>query len=233
FEYQPLKSGESTGRLTLQSSDLGLFQYDLLLKATPAVSEKPLYFRTMLGSSQTLSAKFINYTRQKTEYSCKVDNTDFHVDKLVMAAPGSQGGSEVSVEVTYEPIQLGESRAILFISSPLGGDYTIPLFGSSLAPKPQGPIQVRSGSNISIPFKNVFLQPTTFSFQTDPPAFAVKQCEAVRPKKTHQITVSYEAPPGGSKAPVAGRLVVSCPRATGTAQGIYWVYYLKGVASEK
>lgn len=63
------------GRLTLQSADLGLFQYDLLLKATPAVSEKPVYFRTMLGSSQTLSARFINYTRQKTEYSCKVSDS--------------------------------------------------------------------------------------------------------------------------------------------------------------
>lgn len=72
FEYQPLKTGESTGRLTLQSSDLGLFQYDLLLKATAAVSEKPLYFRTTLGSSQTLSARFMNFTRQKTEYNCKV-----------------------------------------------------------------------------------------------------------------------------------------------------------------
>ncbi|XP_068116429.1 hydrocephalus-inducing protein homolog [Hyperolius riggenbachi] len=233
FEYQPLKSGESTGRLALQSSDLGLFLYDLLLKATPAVSEKPLYFRTTLGSSQTLTAKFTNYTRQKTEYSCKVDNTDFHVDKVVMAAPGSQGGSEVSLEVAYEPVQLGESRATLLISSPLGGDYTIPLFGSALAPKPQGPIQIRAGSSISIPFKNVFSQPTSFSFQTDPPAFTVKQCEAVRPKKTHHISVSYESPPGASKAPVTGRLVVSCPRATGIAQGIYWVYYLKGVASEK
>lgn len=162
-----------------------------------------------------------------------MDNADFHVDKLVMAAPGSQGGSEVSVDVTYEPIQLGESRAVLSLSSPLGGDYTIPLFGSALAPKPQGPIQIRAGSSISIPFKNVFLQPTTFSFQTEPPAFTVKQCEAVRPKKTHHISVSYEGPPGGSKGPVTGRLVVSCPRATGTAQGIYWVYYLKGVPSEK
>ncbi|XP_018430800.1 PREDICTED: hydrocephalus-inducing protein homolog, partial [Nanorana parkeri] len=233
FEYQPLKSGETTGRLTLQSSDLGMFLYDLLLRATAAVSEKPLYFRAALGSGQTLSAKFTNYTRQKTEYSCKVDNADFHVEKLVMAAPGSQGGSEVSMDVTYEPIQLGESRAVLSISSPLGGDYTIPLFGSALAPKPQGPIQIRSGSNISIPFKNVFLQPTTFSFQTEPPAFTARACEAVRPKKTHQISVSYEAPPGGSRAPVAGRLVVSCPRATGTSQAIYWVYYLKGVASEK
>ncbi|XP_056381388.1 hydrocephalus-inducing protein homolog isoform X2 [Hyla sarda] len=233
FEYQPLKVGDSTGKLALQSNDLGLFQYDLLLKATAAVSEKPLYFRTTLGSSQTLSARFMNYTRQKTEYSCKVDNSDFHVDKVVMAAPGSQGGSEVSVEVTYEPVQLGGSHTVLHISSPLGGEYTIPLFGSALAPKPQGPIQIRAGSSVSIPFKNVFLQPTTFSFQTDPAAFVVKPCEPVRPKKTHYISVSYEAPHGGSRTPVTGKLVVSCPRAAGSAQGIYWVYYLKGVPSEK
>ncbi|CAJ0963873.1 unnamed protein product [Ranitomeya imitator] len=150
FEYQPLRTGESTGRLMLQSNDLGLFQYDLLLKATPAVSEKPLYLRTTLGSSQVLSARFMNFTRQKTEYSCKVDNSDFHVDKVVMAAPGSQGGSEVSVEVTYEPVQLGESRAVLHISSPQGGEYIIPLFGSAMAPKPQGPLQIRAGSSISI-----------------------------------------------------------------------------------
>ncbi|KAM9301954.1 hydrocephalus-inducing protein homolog [Gastrophryne carolinensis] len=233
FEYQPLKAGESTGRLTLQSADLGSYQYDLLLKATPAVSEKPLYFRAPLGSAQTLTAKFLNYTRQKAEYSCKVDHADFHVDKAVMAAPGSQGGSEVSIEVTYEPVQLGESRAMLLISSPLGGDYSFPLFGSALAPKPQGPIQIRAGASVSIPFKNVFLQPTSFSFLTDPPAFSTKPGETVRPKKTHHISVSYEAPPGGSRAPVTGRLVVSCPRATGVAQGISWVYYLKGVASEK
>eukprot|EP00079_Xenopus_tropicalis_P024447 XP_012817094.1 PREDICTED: hydrocephalus-inducing protein homolog isoform X1 [Xenopus tropicalis] len=233
FEYQPLKSGESTGRLALQSTDLGLFQYELLLKATPALSEKPLYFRTTLGSSQTISAKFTNYTRQKAEYTCKVDNSDFHVEKLVTAAPGSQGGSEVSVDVTYEPVQLGESRAVLLISSPVGGEYTIPLFGSSLSPKPQGPIQIRSGSSITIPFKNVFLQTTAFTFQADPPAFTVKPCEPVRPKKTHYISVSYEAPNPGSKVPVTGKLVISCPRATGIAQGIYWVYYLKGVVSEK
>ncbi|XP_044126636.1 hydrocephalus-inducing protein homolog [Bufo gargarizans] len=233
FEYQPLKTGESTGRLTLQSSELGVLQYDLLLRATAAVSQKPLYFHTTLGTSQTLSARFMNFTRQKTEYSCKVNNSDFHVDKVVMAAPCSQGGSEVSVEVTYEPVQLGESRAVLHISSPLGGDYTFPLFGSAMAPKPQGPIQIRAGSSVSIPFKNVFLQPTTFSFQTDPAVFVVKACEPVRPKKTHYISVSYEAPHGGSRTPVTGRLVVSCPRATGIAQGIYWVYYLKGVPSDK
>ncbi|KAM4614098.1 hydrocephalus-inducing protein homolog [Discoglossus pictus] len=233
FEYQPLKAGESTGLLILQSNELGMYQYELLLKASPPLSEKPLYFWTTLGSNQTIGAKFINYTRQKTEYSCKIDNPDFHVEKMVVAAPGSQGGSEVSLDVTYEPIQLGESKAVLHISSPLGGEYKIPLFGSALEPKPQGPIQIRSGSNVTIPFKNVFLQTTAFTFQADNPAFTVKPCEPIRSKKTHHISVSFEAQHGGSKVPVTGKLIVSCPRATGIAQGIYWVYYLKGVVSEK
>ncbi|XP_010157275.1 PREDICTED: hydrocephalus-inducing protein-like, partial [Eurypyga helias] len=68
FEYQPLKTGESTGRLVLQSSDLGSFYYNLHLTATVSRPEKPLYFCTMLGSSQTITAKITNYTRQKTEY---------------------------------------------------------------------------------------------------------------------------------------------------------------------
>lgn len=67
-----MRPGESSGRLALNSSDLGSFQYDLILKATPARPEKPLSFSAMLGSSQSLVAKIINYTRQKTEYSTKV-----------------------------------------------------------------------------------------------------------------------------------------------------------------
>lgn len=72
FEFQPLKIGEVSGRLTLQSSDLGSFQYDLNLKAITGRPEKPLYLRTMLGSSQIITTKFINYTRQRVEYTTRV-----------------------------------------------------------------------------------------------------------------------------------------------------------------
>ncbi|XP_021570831.1 hydrocephalus-inducing protein homolog, partial [Carlito syrichta] len=71
FEFQPLKAGEIFGRLTLHNSDLGSYQYELNLKATPALPEKPVYFQTVLGSSQNTFVKFINYTRQKTEYFCR------------------------------------------------------------------------------------------------------------------------------------------------------------------
>ncbi|KGL84882.1 Hydrocephalus-inducing protein, partial [Tinamus guttatus] len=125
FEYQPLKVGESTGHLVLQSSDLGSFYYDLNLKATASRPEKPLYFCTALGSNQTMTAKFINYIRQKTDYVLQIDCADFQAEKALSVAPASVGGSEVSVEVTHEPSQLGETRAMLLVSSPLGGDYSI------------------------------------------------------------------------------------------------------------
>jgi hydrocephalus-inducing protein len=41
------------------------------------------------------------------------------------------------VDVTFEPSQIGESRATLIVSSDTGGEYTFPLFGTSITPKPQ------------------------------------------------------------------------------------------------
>uniref|UniRef100_A0A8D0GGN3 HYDIN protein n=1 Tax=Sphenodon punctatus TaxID=8508 RepID=A0A8D0GGN3_SPHPU len=233
FEFQPLKAGEASGRLVLQSSELGTFQYDLILKAIPARPERSLYFRTLLGSSQVITTKLINYTRQKTEYASKIDCPDFHTDKIINAAPGSQGGTEVSVEVTYEPCQLGESRGTLVLSSPIGGEYFIPLFGTSVPPKPQGPFQIKAGSSTTIHFKNVFLQHMSFTYSVENPAFSVKAADTIRAKKTSMITVTFEGNPSGSKAPVTSKLVISCPQAAGTGAGVSWVYYLKGITPEK
>ena len=72
FEYQPLKVGEIQGRLELNCSDLGLYTYDLNLTATPGASEKAIYFRTCLGSSNMQVAKFLNFAKQRTDYICKV-----------------------------------------------------------------------------------------------------------------------------------------------------------------
>ncbi|XP_044289866.1 hydrocephalus-inducing protein homolog [Varanus komodoensis] len=233
FEFQPMRPGETGGRLALNSSELGSFQYDLALKATPARAEKALCFCTMLGSSQTMVTKFVNYTRQKTEYVTKIDCPDFHVDKVINAPAGSQAGTEVAVEVTFEPCQLGEAKGVLLLSSTIGGDYTIPLFGTCVPPKPQGPIQIRAGSSTIIPFKNVFMQPMAFTYLVENPAFTIRATETIRPKKSATITVSFEGNPSGSKAPVTSKLVVSCPRAAGLGSAVSWVFYLKGVMPEK
>lgn len=72
FEFLPLKPGESSAKLELSSPDLGLCVYDLNLKALPPPNERPVYFKTSLGSSHTVVVKFINFCRQKTDYICKV-----------------------------------------------------------------------------------------------------------------------------------------------------------------
>ncbi|KAM9269036.1 LOW QUALITY PROTEIN: hydrocephalus-inducing protein homolog [Cariama cristata] len=229
FEYQPLKMGESTGRLVLQSNDLGSFYYDMHLKATVNKLEKSLYFCTTLGSSQTITTKIMNYAQQKTDYLLQTNCADFQTEKTISVAPASPGGSEVSVEVTYEPCQLGEAKATLQLSSPLGGEYSIPLFGRALPPKPQGPFPIKAGGTTSIPFKNVFRQPMAFQYAVEHPAFTVKAPDTLLAKKTAFITVSFEGGLAAAEAPVTGKMVVSC----GGGAGVSWVYYLRGLPPQK
>ncbi|XP_051512768.1 hydrocephalus-inducing protein homolog [Myxocyprinus asiaticus] len=228
FEYQPLCKRESSARLVLYAFELGHFIYDLHLKALPALPEKPLYFRAPLGSRHNLIAKFTNYSRTKTDYICKTDSPNFIVEKTIKAPAGNQAGTDISVMVHFEPCQLGEIRSLLTISSESVGEYVFPLYGTCIPPKAQGPLAISSGSSVSIPFKNVFQQTTTFSFHVDNPAFTVKGVETVLPQKTQNIQVTFEGPPTGSKGPCHGKLTIFCPRMEGHGQGIFWVYYLKG-----
>ncbi|XP_054934790.1 hydrocephalus-inducing protein homolog [Physeter macrocephalus] len=229
FEFQPLKAGETFGKLTLHNSDLGYYPYELSLKTMPALPEKPVHFQAVLGSGQSIFAKFTNYARQKTEYYCRTDCPDFHAEKFLYAAPGVQGGTEVSVEVYFEPSRLGESKGTLSLSSLVGGEYLIPLFGVALPPKPQGPFLIRAGYNMVIPFKNVFQHPVTFSFTVENPAFSVRAADSVKPKKINNITVYFGGNPSGSKTPITSKLIVACPPGEGSDTGIKWVYYLKGI----
>jgi len=91
----------------------------------------------------------------------QTDCPDFTLDK----ARAQLVGSEVSIEVSFEPHQLGVARGQLSLSSAVGGDYVFPLEGLCLPPEAQGPFRVGAGRTVSIPFKNVLLQAATFSLQ--------------------------------------------------------------------
>ncbi|KAM3592002.1 uncharacterized protein V6R79_011190 [Siganus canaliculatus] len=229
FQYQPLVAGESTSRLTLWSSDLGYFHYNLLLKALPPPPEKSVHFDTSLGCSHSVLVKFIHYCRIKTKYSCETDERDFFVEKSLEVSPGSQAGSEASVEVCFEPHQLGQVRGQLSVSSGSAGEYIFPLHGTCSPPKAQGPFNIRDGANIIIPFKNVFLETTTFSFQVDKPYFSVKEVGTIHSKKTQSVLVSFASPPGSSPGPLLGKLTISSQRSTAHSTTYSWVYYLKGL----
>lgn len=232
IEYQPIRVGESSGKFEMTSPDLGLYLYDVRLKATPAAPERPVYFCTSFGLAVNQTAKFLNFCKQRSDYICKVNNTDFHVDKSITAASGSPSGTEVAVDVIFEPSRLGQQTSILTMTSAIGGEYVFPLIGMCTPPKPQGPFVVRPGIPINIVFRNVFDTKTTFTFQVDNELFHLqKKNELIKSHKDYRLTVNFEGNDSSSKADVMGKLIISCPRVTGETTNVQWVYYLKGVTS--
>ena len=138
------------------------------------------------------------------------------------------------MEVNFEPSHLGDTHATLTISSHSCGDYSFPLHGHCLAPKPQGPFNIKPGSSISIPFKNVFTQSTQFTFSVDNPAFIVKSGDTLKARKTYNILLSYDAKQADSNVAKTGKLTVTSqqsakPGGRGKSSVISWVYYLKGL----
>jgi hydrocephalus-inducing protein len=228
FEYLPLKVDELTGKMTLQCSELGTYQYELHLKATPPASEKPVHFTASLGSSQTLPCYFTSYAKGRTEYSCKIDSSDFHVDKSITVST-----NEASIDVNFEPSCLGDTHAALMISSVTGGDYIIPLTGHCLVPKPQGPYTIKAGASITIPYRNAFHQTQTFSFFIDNPAFSCKASDNLKPRKLYNILVHFDAKQADPSLVKLGKLIVSCKGSAKTGGTLKWTYYLKGLALDK
>ena len=88
------------------------------LSATPAGPEKAIVFNTGLGSCQVLQARLINYSKTKVDYSSKANHPDFVVEKNTQpATSGGVTGTEVSIDVNFEPSNLGDSRGELLVSS--------------------------------------------------------------------------------------------------------------------
>eukprot|EP01137_Pigoraptor_chileana_P033800 Opistho-2@25310 len=230
IEYLPLRVGDQTGKLLLTSAELGVYQYDLHLVATPAGPERSMQFKVGLGASQVQTFRFLSFAKAKTEYTCRIDSLDFTVDKTV-AAPANTGsaGIEVCVDVTYEPSKLGDARTTLYLSSPTGGEYTCPLFGHCVPSKPQGPFTIKAGTTASIPFKNVFAASHSFTFTVDNPAFSVKPTETIGAKKTFNVQITYKT--NTPKVPRMGKLVVTSAVGGSEMAGVSWTYYLRGVGT--
>ena len=164
----------------------------------------------------------------------QVDNTDFHVERNITVASGISG-TEANVEVTFEPSHLGDTHATLTISSSSGGEYSIPIHGHCLAPKPQGPFTIKPGSSISIAFKNIFTQSTQFVFSVDNPAFIVKGGDNLKARKMYNLLVTYDAKQADPSVARTGKLTVTSQQSAKAGSrgkssgGISWVYYLKGL----
>ena len=90
--------------------------------------------------------RFRHWLADKVDYKCSFKNkgtAGFECRPAVAATPAGPEGSEVEVEVVFEPTAVGEGfRDVLVLSSPAGGEYECAVVGRCLPPKPQGPIEM-------------------------------------------------------------------------------------------
>ena len=233
LNYNPLLADESIAKLGFSCPELGDFPYELKLKALPAGLEQSLHFKTPLGTSQTQTFRFTHFLKKGADYKCSVDNTaNFEIASSCKAgAAEDANGCEVAVDVIFSPSLVGETRAMVTVSSSEGGDYRAALYGHCIPPVPQGPFVIQSGASAKIDFQNVFEAATQFNFSTDNKAFVVKPGESIAPKKTTTIDVAYkpEPPPKDAgddyfppPAVVQAKLYVSAPDMPP------WIMYLEG-----
>ncbi|XP_063234801.1 hydrocephalus-inducing protein-like [Bacillus rossius redtenbacheri] len=228
LEYLPLLPGDSRASLEAVCGELGSFPYELQLQAAAAPAEKPLSVAATLGSSVAVQAAVRNYSRARADFTCSVNHDDFYTEKILSISSLSTG----SVKVTYEPSNLGNVSAVLTVSSPTAGEFVFPLVGKCLPPKPQGPLELRPGVGIAIPFKNVFQDTKTFNMAVDNPVFILKNpSETVKSKKETKINVGLQPMKHlnitDTRMPVTGKLTLFC--SDPCLSSIVWTYYLKGI----
>lgn len=159
---------------------------------------------TPLGTDKTQAFKFIHYFRKPTSYQCKIERLDKKVpidpkkeakgagqmtDFTVLTNPfpaqpaDSSEGIELSLNILFEPSTLGESKALLTITSPDAGESQCLLVGQSTSPIPKGPFIIGAKAE-NIPFKNPFLEPAEFTIRIDNPNFTTSA-------KSGKIDVTY------------------------------------------
>lgn len=94
----------------------------------------------------------------------------------------------MSIDVIFDPSIVGPARSKLTVTHPMAGTYSCIIQAVALQPKPQGPLIVRNGATLKIPFKNVSKDPNPYSFAVDNNAFSVKPAtETVAGKATTSV----------------------------------------------
>lgn len=174
--------------------------------------------------------KFIHFMKKATQYAVKVERVegngvcDFKAEVATVPAPIAESfqGVELSVNVRYEPITIGDSRGVMKLTSPEGLEYTCMLYGRSAAPQPQGPIKCPGGAKpAGIDFKNPLNEKAEFACTFDNPNFSLasKPAGPLDPGKLTNLQIKFE---GKADLPTTGRMLV-------TTKGLPpWIYYLQG-----
>lgn len=227
--YRPLVVGEFAANLVIKSTELGDFPFTLVLKGLTSSSQRSLHFKTAIGTELVQAFRFQHFLKKQVTYQIKIEKLgasgppDFQVDKPTIDAPGASTyeGNEIALPIRFEPSSLRESRAMITLTHPEGGEYACLLYGQASAPMPQGPIRCPAGKNVGIEFRNPFYEPMEFVIRFDNTSFITTAKSPLRidSKKSVSIQVTYKVSEG---RPNTGRMLI-------TAGDIPpWIYYLSG-----
>eukprot|EP00826_Nyctotherus_ovalis_P043009 TRINITY_DN4497_c0_g1_i5.p1 TRINITY_DN4497_c0_g1~~TRINITY_DN4497_c0_g1_i5.p1 ORF type:complete len:195 (-),score=47.96 TRINITY_DN4497_c0_g1_i5:112-696(-) len=192
-----------------------------------------MHFKVSLGSELVQTFRFIHYVKAPTTYTVKLQRlsdsskdsplTEFKAEQTTIQAPAaeSNSGTELSLGVKFEPNTIGESRAILAITSSEGVEYSCLLYGHGVAPQPQPITRIQAGKASAIDFRNPLSEKAEFAVRFDNPCFSLanKLAGLLDAGKSVQLQVKFDYSEGQSNT---GRMIV-------TTKGFpAWVYYLHG-----
>ena len=161
---------------------LGEFKYELILKGIVSTQQRTIYFKCPLGMDNIQVFKFTHFLKKPSVYQVKLEKMEgllnFKIDAPNVQAPAAvnNDGIEVSVNVKFEPNNIGFSKAILKLVSPENIEYSCILQGQSTAPQPQGPFKVAlpGGKPLDGPkFKNPLPEKAEFISTFDNPCFSL------------------------------------------------------------
>nr|CCA18905.1 PREDICTED: similar to hydrocephalus inducing putati [Albugo laibachii Nc14] len=233
-EYRPFvhSAQPKEAILTLSFVELGDYTYKLTLSTLPPSTESILRFQAPLGRSHVQLFNFSTFNEGRGELKCRIEDTNaFNVPNIrKIEGATSWEGRTASLQVTFEPEEIGEVKGSLVLSSENIGEYKCTLLGSATAPQPQGPLVLVEGT-LDIEFRNVFSKAQDFELQIDNANFQLSAKTLTIPVKSSKtITIRSTRSSGSDQElhSLVGKLSIFL---CSNKQIPPWIYYIESAAN--
>ncbi|CCI45136.1 unnamed protein product [Albugo candida] len=214
--------------LTISFVELGDYIYRLILSTLPPSIDSILRFQAPLGRSHVQLYNFTTYNEARGELKCRIEGKSAFSVPSIRKIDGSTSweGRTASLQVTFEPEEIGEVKGSLILFSENIGEYTCSLLGCGAPPQPQGPLILTEGA-LDIEFRNVFSKAQDFELQIDNADFQLSTKILSIPVKSSKIITIKSTTSAGNdqeKHPLVGKLSIHL---CSDKQIPPWVYYIE------